>query len=169
MWKSLQNLDRILRGEATQLPQLREGTIGIPAGGLSLVIVVLGMLYGVCMGGYAVFSTGGKGPEQLLASTVKVPTLFLLTLIVTFPSLYVFNALVGSRLNIRAVSRLLVAAIGVNLAVPSIELRAEDFGGREVLVQVFASDGLHTSSVILGPFAVPAGGSGGDGAGGRMP
>ena len=48
--------------------------------------------------------------------------------------------------------------IGVNLANPSIELRAEDFGGREVLVQVFATDGLHTSSVILGPFAVPAGG-----------
>ena len=117
MWKSLQNLDRILRGEATQLPQLRDGTIGIPAGGLSLVIVVLGMLYGVCMGGYAVFSTDGTGPEQLLASTLKVPALFLLTLVVTFPSLYVFNALVGSRLNVRAVSRLLVAAIGVNLAV----------------------------------------------------
>ncbi len=117
MWKSLQNLDRILRGEATQLPQLRDGTIGIPAGGLSLVIVVLGMLYGVCMGGYAVFSAEGTGHQQLLASMVKVPALFLLTLIVTFPSLYVFNALVGSRLNIRAVSRLLIAAIGVNLAV----------------------------------------------------
>ena len=117
MLESLKNLDRILRGEATQLAQLREGTIGIPAGGLSLVIVVLGMLYGVCMGGYAVFSTGGTGPQQLLASTVKVPALFLLTLVVTFPSLYVFNALVGSRLNVRAVSRLLVAAIGVNLAV----------------------------------------------------
>ena len=48
--------------------------------------------------------------------------------------------------------------IGVNLGAPHIELRAEDFGGREVLLQVFASDGLHTSSMMLGPFAVPAGG-----------
>ena len=33
---------------------------------------------------------------QLVASMLKVPTLFFLTLLVTLPSLYVFNALVGS-------------------------------------------------------------------------
>ena len=43
--------------------------------------------------------------------------LFFLTLIVTFPSLYVFNALVGSRLSFRTVLRLLIAALGVMLAV----------------------------------------------------
>ena len=37
---------------------------------------------------------------QLFASAVKVPALFFLTLAVTFPSLYVFNALVGSRLAV---------------------------------------------------------------------
>ena len=47
---------------------------------------------------------------QLVATTVKVPALFYLTLIVTFPSLYVFNALVGSRLTITSV---LAAAGGV--------------------------------------------------------
>jgi hypothetical protein len=36
---------------------------------------------------------------QIPASMLKVPALFLLTLIVTLPSLYVFNALVGSRLT----------------------------------------------------------------------
>ena len=36
---------------------------------------------------------------QVLASMVKVPLLFYLTLLVTLPSLYVFNALVGSRLR----------------------------------------------------------------------
>ena len=50
-------------------------------------------------------------------SAAKVPMLFFLTLIVTFPSLYVFNALVGSRLSFRTVLRLLVAALGVMLAV----------------------------------------------------
>jgi hypothetical protein len=46
-----------------------------------------------------------------------VPALFYLTLFVTFPSLYVFNALVGSRLAIVNVLRLLVASLAVNLAV----------------------------------------------------
>ncbi len=55
--------------------------------------------------------------EQLLATTLKVPALFYLTLLVTFPSLYVFNALVGSRLTLLNVLKLLVASLAVNLAV----------------------------------------------------
>jgi hypothetical protein len=53
----------------------------------------------------------------MLATSVKVPALFLLTLLVTFPSLYVFNALVGSSLRITANLRLLVAALAVTLTV----------------------------------------------------
>jgi hypothetical protein len=54
---------------------------------------------------------------QLLATTLKVPLLFALTLAVTFPSLYVFNALVGSRLYCLAMLRLLVASLVVNICV----------------------------------------------------
>ena len=54
---------------------------------------------------------------QVLASMIKVPALFFLTLLVTLPSLYVFNALVGSRLTVSAVVRLLVASLGVIVAV----------------------------------------------------
>jgi len=43
--------------------------------------------------------------------------LFFLTLAVTFPSLYVFNALIGSRLSMASVFRLLIASLGVMLAV----------------------------------------------------
>src|SRR5207302_1107134 len=50
-------------------------------------------------------------------SAAKVPMLFFLTLAVTLPSLYVFNALVGCRLSFTAVLRLLIAALGVTLAV----------------------------------------------------
>jgi hypothetical protein len=46
-----------------------------------------------------------------------VPALFFLTLLVTFPSLYVFNALVGSRLVVDELARLMAAAMGVTLAV----------------------------------------------------
>jgi hypothetical protein len=77
------------------------------------------MAYGICMGCFAVFHRPelAEGFAQLLATAVKVPTLFLLTLVVTFPSLYVFNALVGTRLTLRAMLRLLVASLAVNLAV----------------------------------------------------
>ena len=116
MLKWLNDLDRILRGEATNLQALRAGRIEVRVGGLTVVIVVLGLITGSCVGSFSVFRPGGPFFMQLLASTVKVPALFLLTLVVTFPSLYVFNALVGSRLVIGALLRLLVAALGVTLA-----------------------------------------------------
>lgn len=110
-------LDRILRGEATRISAMRGGQIDVSARGLALVVVVLGMIYGACMGIFSVIASGGSEWRQIVASTVKVPMLFMLTLVVTFPSLYVFNALVGSRLTIHAVLRLLVAAMGVMLAI----------------------------------------------------
>jgi hypothetical protein len=113
----IRQLGTILRGEATRLSALRTGTIDIPASGLSVVIVLLAMFYGACMGSFAVFNRTGGEWMQLLATTLKVPLLFFLTLAITFPSLYVFNALVGSRLSLLSVLRLLVAALGVMLAV----------------------------------------------------
>jgi hypothetical protein len=115
-WQGWKDLDRILRGEATRLAALRAGTIEIPVGGLSFVLTLLGMVYGACMGTYAVFRGSPSAGYQVLASTLKVPALFVLTLLVTFPSLYVFNALVGSRLSIGAVLRLLVAVLAVMVA-----------------------------------------------------
>lgn len=110
-------LDRVLRGEATSPQDLRQADIRIDLGGITFVLVLLGMVAGLCTGSYAVFREGGPSWEQLVASTFKVPLLFLLTLMVTFPSLYVFNALVGSRLRLLPVLRLLVASLAVNLAV----------------------------------------------------
>ncbi len=115
----IRQLDRILRGEATRAIDLREGTIPIPATGIAVVVAVLAAIYGMCMGSFALFREGGPSLIQFLADIVKVPALFFLTLVVTFPSLYVFNALVGSRLGVLAVLRLLTAALGVNLAVLS--------------------------------------------------
>src|SRR5262245_2392138 len=122
MFQSWRLLDRILRGEATRATELRDGRLTFPVFGLSVVGVVLAGVYGACMGCYSIFRAldGLTMPgdfRQLLASTVKTPLLFLLTLIVTFPSLYVFNALVGSRLTFTSVLKLLIAALGVNLAV----------------------------------------------------
>lgn len=114
-WMS--QLDRLLRGEATKLSSLRRGVIDVSPEGMSLIILALGALYGLCMGSYALFQTKGPSWLQLLATVGKVPLLFLLTIIVTFPSLYVFNALVGSRLTLSAVLRLIIATVAVMLAI----------------------------------------------------
>lgn len=110
-------LDRILRGESTRLSVLRRGEVPVETGTLTRVIVVLAMLHGVCMGTFAILSDRGPGFAQVAASMVKVPLLFYLTLLVTLPSLYVFNALVGSRLTFSSMFRLLSATLGVNVAV----------------------------------------------------
>jgi hypothetical protein len=96
---------------------LRRGAIDIDPVRLSLVVIILCMVSGACMGSFALFSARGASVLQVVASMLKVPALFFLTLLVTLPSLYVFNALVGSRLTLSAVVRLLLATVGVIAAV----------------------------------------------------
>lgn len=113
----LRSLDRLLRGEATDARLLQKGDIDIPLPGMTVLVVLLGVTYGLCMGTFALMRTAGPEYAQVAASMSKVPLLFLLTLLITFPSLYVFNALVGSRLRFVAVWRLLIASTSVMLAV----------------------------------------------------
>jgi hypothetical protein len=117
MWKLIKDLDQVLRGEATRPEALEEAKLQIPLGGLTIVILVLAVVYGICMGFYALFRPDGPMLRQWLATTIKLPALFFLTLLVTFPSLYVFNALIGSRLSLSTVLRLLVASLAINTAV----------------------------------------------------
>jgi hypothetical protein len=113
----LKELDDVLRGHKAD-PGLRaEGTSHIQITPLVGVSIVLGVIYGVCMGLYAVLGRGAPCYEQLAASAIKVPALFFLTLVVTFPSLYVFSALLGVHLGPKDTFRLILAPIAVNLAV----------------------------------------------------
>jgi hypothetical protein len=109
-------LDRLIRGQLTSPEQVRTGD------GLSLKIfvpwaLVLGAVYGFFMGWHALTGKNNQALTHVVAVMVKLPMLFLFTLLVTFPSLYVFNALLGCRLGFRATLRLLVATIVVNLAI----------------------------------------------------
>jgi hypothetical protein len=113
-WK---DLDRILRGDATRLSSLGRGKLDFSIGGVSFLLVLMGMVYGFCMGFYGLFKMGGASYLQLVSTTLKVPALFVLTLVITLPSLYVFNALVGSRLSLDSVLRLLVASLVVMMSV----------------------------------------------------
>jgi hypothetical protein len=113
----IRQLDELLRGERTRDSALVGGRFDIPLGTFVPVAVLLGAIYGFFMGWFAVSSWHAGAARQLIASTLKLPALFVLTLLVTFPSLYVFNALVGTRLRFMDALRLLFATIVVNLAV----------------------------------------------------
>jgi len=117
MKRWLESLDKILRGEATRPSHLKQGLEQIPLGGLTLLTGLMGALYGICMGAFAIVNRENPQYMQIVASMIKVPALYLLTLVVTLPSLYVFNALVGSRLQVMGVVRLLVASLAVTLTV----------------------------------------------------
>ncbi len=121
-FENLYQLDRILRGDATRPEHLHKAEIEIPVVGISLTIICLAVVYGFCMGVFALvrgFENAAYAGAllQTSASMCKVPLLFMLTLVVTFPSLYVFNALAGSNLKIFPVLKLLIASLSVNIAV----------------------------------------------------
>lgn len=117
MKKLFLEIDRLLRGELTSDEQLSQGKITIAARRLGLICLLLGAVYGIFMGIYGATRDGNPASQQLLASMVKVPMVFLLTLFVTYPSLYVFSALAGSSCRSVDTLRLLVASIGINLAI----------------------------------------------------
>lgn len=117
MLGSLRFVDRLLHGRfATGEVLRREGTI-LSTAGLAASVLVLGAVYGACMGLYGMLRGTQYGLPFLVAVMAKVPALFLLTLIVTCPSLYVFAALAGSSLRFREVVRLLLSATAVGVAV----------------------------------------------------
>lgn len=112
----LTTTDRLLRGGFTRPDDLRQGRIRAPLTALVGLGLGLGAIYGAFMGLFGILRPENPEPLQLLATTLKVPLLFLLTLVVTFPSLYVVSALANSRLRAPDTLRLLLVAVAVNLA-----------------------------------------------------
>ncbi|MBA3482628.1 MAG: hypothetical protein H0T51_12515 [Pirellulales bacterium] len=120
----LKDVDELLRGDRTRPQMLAERGLELQPGRLIVVIVAMSMIYGLCMGSFSLLKD--VSPEladrsdrylQVVASMVKTPALFFLTLAVTLPSLYVFNALVGSRLRLTMLLKLLIASLAVNTTV----------------------------------------------------
>lgn len=109
----LTQLDQLLRGEVTRAEVLRQGDLAIHPVQLFVVNIILGMLAGFCLGWFALVNKQFDGIWQVVACMVKVPALFLLTFIVTLPSLYVFNAIFQSRLGFTGVVKLLLATLAI--------------------------------------------------------
>lgn len=123
MLKVFKSLDELLRGNRVS-HDVGDGSsdhVAVPLGTFLPLAIGLGATYGFFMGWYRVSLTWDKGASdgtlQAIAAMIKIPSLFILTLAVTFPSLYVFSAILGGRLNFNALMRLLVGTIVVSLAV----------------------------------------------------
>ncbi len=72
----------------------------------ALVIVSYG-IYGFCMGIF-------RGLYPGIVSGLKLPFLYIFTLLICFPPLYVLNCILGPALRIRQVTRLLLLATSAN-------------------------------------------------------
>lgn len=114
VWDGIAALDELLRGKLTDPARVREGAT--PVRRFLPWAIALGAVHGFFIGWYAIVNGADGAVAHALGVMIKLPALFLLTLFVTFPSLYVFNALIGVGLGYRSTLRLLVATIVVNLA-----------------------------------------------------
>ena len=148
MKELLRQLDRLLRGEFTAPGELKRGEVPVPVRWLVCASLLCGMVYGLCMALYAASGETQSGALQFVSSAVKVPMLFLLTLLVTFPSLYVFGAMAGLKLRAPQMLRLLVAAVTVNLAVMA------SFGPVTVFFTVFTKSYAFIALLNVAFFAI---------------
>jgi hypothetical protein len=107
----------LLRGNALTGDAEQEAEIDFSALASLQLTLVLGGTYGACMGLFSLSAGQAGAWIQLLASAIKLPLLFLATLLVTFPALYVFSVLAGSRLRFTPLLRLILVSILVMVAV----------------------------------------------------
>lgn len=112
----LRTIDDLLRGRFTDRASLHAGRIDLPVRTTIRICLLLGAIYGVFMGLFGALRSENAAWLQVVTSALKVPLLFLLTLVVTVPSLYVVSALAGSQLRFQQTLRLLLVAIAVHLA-----------------------------------------------------
>lgn len=110
-------LDAILRGEWKDESGLAPARVRERCRRLLVLGLLLGAIYGVSLGAYGLTHRGDQPLLQALSAGVKLPLTFGLTLLVTFPSLYVFATLMRSPLGGLGTVRQLLVAIVVHLAV----------------------------------------------------
>src|SRR5262245_54083094 len=110
-------LDAVLRGGCADESGLASAGVRERCRRLLILGLLLGAIYGASLGAYGLCHRGDRPLLQVLSAALKLPLTFGLTLLVTFPSLYVFATLMKSPLGGLATARQLLVAIVVHLAV----------------------------------------------------
>lgn len=113
----LSSLDRVLRGDGLGGGSATSGERPLWPRHLAAMALLLGGVYGFSLGAFGVFRGADQAWLQALVAALKVPALFVLTMVVTFPSLYVFATLRRLPMGLRATLKLLLTAIVVHTAV----------------------------------------------------
>jgi hypothetical protein len=109
-WRVFASIEWVLRDRVGFFTEVRERrNLGIKLRGMVVSSTVMFSLYGLVIG----ISNSWR---QALASAVKLPSLFLITLLVCLLSLYFINLLFGSQLTIRQTATLIMTAINVTAA-----------------------------------------------------
>lgn len=116
MMDAIRRVDGLLRAQSKRPTSLEDEPRTLTVGTALLACIVLGAIAGACTGAWSVINREDAVLMQAVASAVKVPLLFLLTLVVTFPSLYVFGALLGVALRPEPMLRLILASMVVTTA-----------------------------------------------------
>jgi len=108
-WGLLAFLDHLLRDQDQYLTKIYANRdVGRLTAQLIMVTVLLTGFYGLIMGSY--------GDWRYMIAMVKVPVLYLLTVGICFPLLYIINVLMGSRLNCLQTLSLILVALTINSA-----------------------------------------------------
>ncbi|MGJ3248244.1 MAG: actin-binding WH2 domain-containing protein [Elainellaceae cyanobacterium] len=99
-------LDYILRAQTALFEQIHsQKDLPRIIASLSILCMLLSGIYGLVMGMY-------NGVLQAIASTIKLPILFLLTALICIPSLYTFNVLLGQSFKFLQTVALMVMTLG---------------------------------------------------------
>ena len=77
---------------------------------LSGQLVLFGLLYGMAMGSFRGLAAQSQWLQQIAYSATKVPLLLTATFVISLPSFFVINSLLGLRRDFAAAIRALVAA-----------------------------------------------------------
>jgi hypothetical protein len=98
--------DEVLRGETALAPRAR-ALRPDAFGALTLAVFVYGIVYGGVMGTYG--GIAGQRIWQIVYSAVKVPFLLLATFLLSLPSFFVMNTILGLRSDFPRVIRALMS------------------------------------------------------------
>lgn len=104
-------LAQVLSDRERFFTEVAEGD-GLPAKLVYALWTLLALcaLYGAAAGAYA-------GPTQAISAAIKLPLLFLGTLVICFPGFFVIQVLVGSRLRLPQVLALVLGALSLSAIV----------------------------------------------------
>ncbi|MGA7936585.1 MAG: hypothetical protein WCA35_23725 [Kovacikia sp.] len=97
----------LLRDRKEFLEEIHEGL------GLKNKIISLLISSSCCFAVYGAIIGAFHGPLQVASSTIKLPALYLITLIICLPALYIFNVLFGAKQTIGQHFTYLLSAVSV--------------------------------------------------------